>query len=178
MMRILSSLVLISMLLGLIAAPAAAEGEKIGSISVFNPVQIFDETQDIKGVRWNIVYGKHANITGLDFGIIAGHATGNFTGVQWNAVNLVDGSFTGWQGGLFSQSKGDFLGLQSSGVNIGKSHSEGVLVGFVNMTNSMSGLQIAFVNVTENMHGLQIGILNIIKGKDKLPILPIVNWVF
>jgi hypothetical protein len=178
-MRILSSLVLISMLLGFLAAPAAAEGEKIGSISLFNPVQIFDETASIKGVRWNIIYGRHANVTGLDFGFVAGHATGNFLGVQLNAVNLVDGGFTGWQGGLlFSQVKGDFLGLQTSPINIGKSHSEGVMFGFVNMTNDMSGLQIAFVNVTENMHGLQIGILNIIRGKDKLPILPIVNWVF
>ena len=177
-MRILSILVLISMLLGLVAAPAAAEGEKIGSISLFAPIQIFDETTSIKGVRFNVVYGKHANFTGLDFGFIAGHATGNFTGVQWNAVNLVDGGFTGWQSGLFSQTRGDFLGLQTSGINIGKAHSEGVMFGFVNMTNDMSGLQIAFVNVTENMHGLQIGILNIIKGKDKLPILPIVNWVF
>jgi hypothetical protein len=177
-MRSLSSLVLLSMLFGLQAAPAAAEGEKLGSISVFNPVQIFDETASIKGVRWNIVYGKHANITGLDFGFIAGHATGNFKGVQLNAVNLVDGSFTGWQSGLLSQSKGDFLGLQTSGINIVKAHSEGVMLGFVNKTNSMSGLQIAFVNVTENMHGLQIGILNIIRGKDKWPILPIVNWVF
>lgn len=28
------------------------------------------------------------------------------------------------------------------------------------------------------IHGLRIGIVNIIRGKDSLPVLPIVNWKF
>jgi hypothetical protein len=32
--------------------------------------------------------------------------------------------------------------------------------------------------VSDSMYGLQIGILNIIKSKEKLPILPLVNWSF
>jgi hypothetical protein len=28
------------------------------------------------------------------------------------------------------------------------------------------------------MHGLQIGIINVIRQKEKMPVLPIINWMF
>jgi hypothetical protein len=46
------------------------------------------------------------------------------------------------------------------------------------MAESVHGLQFGFVNVTNHLDGLQIGLLNVAKAKDKLPILPIVNWNF
>ena len=42
----------------------------------------------------------------------------------------------------------------------------------------MSGFQLGIVNYTESMYGLQIGLINFIKEKDKLPVLPLVNWSF
>ena len=40
-------------------------------------------------------------------------------------------------------------------------------------------MQIGALNVAEVMRGgLQIGLVNIIRSKEKLGILPFVNWVF
>jgi hypothetical protein len=56
---------------------------------------------------------------------------------------------------------------------------EGVQFGFVNIGGTTSGLQLGFINITESMEsGLQIGLINVIQSKEKLPILPIVNWNF
>jgi hypothetical protein len=55
---------------------------------------------------------------------------------------------------------------------------EGVQAGFINVSKGVEGLQLGFINVTHDLHGLQIGLLNVAQGKDKLPVLPIVNWNF
>ncbi len=157
----------------------AAGAEKPVNVSLFNPVQLVNETDDVRGVRLNLIYGRNVNVTGLDIGFIAGHATGNFSGVQWHPINLVDGSFTGWQNGwLLARTRGDFVGVQSASINIGSSRNEGIQFGLVNVAAETSGIQIGIVNVTDRMYGLQIGLVNVIESKDSLPILPIVNWRF
>ena len=159
--------------------PGARAEEHPINLALLNPVQVFPETEDIRGLRLNILYGRNVNVTGLELGVVAGHVTGDFSGLQWQPVNLVEGNFTGWQTGwLFSQTRGDFLGLQSSAVNFGGGHTEGVQFGIVNVTESMSGLQLGLVNVAGRTDGLQIGLVNVIKSKESLPVLPIVNWTF
>jgi hypothetical protein len=39
-------------------------------------------------------------------------------------------------------------------------------------------LQIGFVNLAETMNGLQIGLVNSISSKGEFAILPLVNWSF
>ena len=56
--------------------------------------------------------------------------------------------------------------------------AEGVLLGLVNVTDSMEGLQLGLFNMTDSMNGLQIGLINVIKSKGTLPVFPIVNWSF
>lgn len=84
-MRILSSFVLMMMVCSLMAGTAAAQDEKFINLSLFNPVQIYDETQSIKGIRLTAFYSKNANVTGFDWGWFAlSQVTGDFKGVQFS----------------------------------------------------------------------------------------------
>lgn len=171
--------VLLVSLAAVLAPRGAAAQDKPIQISLVNPVQIFDEGQNITGVRLNVLYGRNANVKGLDLGFVAGHTTGNHTGLQWNYVaNLTDGDFVGWQWGLVNLVGGDFSGLQGGLFNRHRGAGEGLQWGVVNVAEDMSGLQFGFVNIAERMNGLQIGLINMINSKEKFPILPLVNWSF
>jgi hypothetical protein len=149
------------------------------NVALFSPAQIFPPTDDVRGLRLNLLYGRNENVSGVELGMVAGYVTGDFSGLQWQPVNLVNGNFAGWQTGLvYSQTRGDFLGLQTSAINIGGGHTEGLQFGVLNMTESMSGLQLGLINIAERTDGLQIGLVNVIKSKESLPVLPIVNWTF
>jgi hypothetical protein len=177
-MRIAVRVLLFAAALALSASPARAETKPF-NLTLLSPAQVFPPADSVRGVRINLLYGRNVNVSGLELGLVSGHVTGDFRGLQWQPVNLVDGSFTGWQTGwLFSQTRGDFLGLQSSAVNFTGGHAEGVQLGVVNVTESMSGLQLGLVNVAGRTDGLQIGLVNVIKSKESLPVLPIVNWTF
>jgi hypothetical protein len=91
-----------------------------------------------------------------------GFARGDFHGWQDNLVNIVEDEFYGFQSGFYQQA----------------GRMEGLQLGWINITDSMNGVQLGLFNMTRSMEGLQIGIVNVIKEKDKLPVLPIVNWSF
>ena len=132
-------------------------------VSLVNPIQIVPESQSINGFRFNLIYGKNANVTGFDLGL-ANHTTGKEVGVQWGLVNFTDGGFTGWQDSFVNITKGMSVGLQSGGVNY---HD-----GYFN------GLQISIVNYAATLKGLQIGLINIIGKGGFLPVFPIFNFDF
>ena len=132
-------------------------------LALVNPIQIVPESQSINGFRFNLIYGKNANVTGFDLGL-ANHTTGKEVGVQWGLVNLTDGGFTGWQDSFVNITKGTSVGLQSGGVNYHNGH--------------FNGLQISIVNYAATLKGLQIGLINIIGKGGFLPIFPIFNFDF
>lgn len=177
-MRTAVRLFLFAAVLAFLASPARAETKPF-NLTLWSPAQVFPPTDSVRGVRLNLLYGRNENVSGLELGLVCGHVTGDFRGLQWQPVNLVEGNFTGWQTGwLYSQTRGEFLGLQSSAVNFAGAHAEGVQFGVVNVAESMSGLQFGLVNVATRTDGLQIGIVNVIKSKESWPVLPIVNWTF
>ena len=157
---------------------ATAQDARPIQIALVNPVQIFGEDQDITGLRLNLLYGRNANVKGIDIGFIAGHTTGDGKGVQWNLVNITDGAFLGWQWGAVNLVEGDFTGYQLGLFNRHRGRGEGFQWGWINVADDMSGFQLGLVNVSQRMYGLQIGLVNVIQSKDSLPILPIVNWSF
>lgn len=173
--RLLSLVVLAFAATMSICAPARAE-EKFANLALVDPVQVFDRDVTIRGVRLNLIYGVNRAMYGLDLGLV-NDVRGETKGLQYGLVNLVDGPFTGWQNGLVNMTDGKFTGLGTAAYN-GYRDAEGLVWGLVNVTDHMSGLQLGFVNYTRTLHGLQIGLLNIVKDKDKLPVLPIVNWSF
>jgi hypothetical protein len=132
-------------------------------LSLVNPIQIVPESQSINGFRFNLIYGKNANVSGFDLGL-ANHTTGKELGVQWGFVNLTDEGVTGWQNGFVNIAKGMSTGLQTGTVNYNDGHFE--------------GLQFSIVNYAATLKGLQIGLINIIGKGGFLPVFPIFNFDF
>jgi len=146
-----------------ILTPSAMATERPIQLSLVTPIQIFPESDDITGIRFNLIYGRNTSVTGLDLGLI-NHCTGGVSkGFQYGLVSIVDADFVGWQNSVVNVTHGDFEGLQW---------------GFMNYAGYASGLQLGFVNYAERMNGLQIGLVNIIQRGGQFPVFPIVNWSF
>lgn len=93
--------------------PASAESPI--QVAIFNPVQIVDEMDSIKGVRLNLIYGVNDNVSGIDLGLI-NKSEGDQKGIQLGIFNnTLD--LSGIQLGLIN--KTDWLdGLQIGLINI------------------------------------------------------------
>ncbi|MCP4631734.1 MAG: hypothetical protein GY855_02330, partial [candidate division Zixibacteria bacterium] len=52
-----------------LSVPVMAQ-EKPIQLSLFNPIQIFPETDGITGVRLNLLYGRNTKVIGVDFGLV------------------------------------------------------------------------------------------------------------
>jgi hypothetical protein len=144
----------------LVASTANTQEKKPIQLSLVTPIQIFPDTYEISGFRFNLLYGRNASMSGFDLGLV-NHVTGPVTGVQWGAVN-VSNAFVGWQSAL---------------VNMNKTGFEGFQHGAVNVTGGMNGLQLAVVNYAERADGcIQIGLVNIIKEGGMFPVMILVNW--
>jgi hypothetical protein len=144
-------------------------------LALVSPVQLVSPATSVSGLRLSLIYGENHDVTGLDLGI-AGHTTGNFAGVQFSAVSLVDGDGVGWQNGwLYNRVGGRFTGLQSAAVT--QTHDmHGLQWGLVNLADNMSGLQVGFFNQAQHLHGLQIGIVDIARNAGGHPVLVLINW--
>ncbi len=179
-MRSTCTIILALLLLGGIFAPdpvSAQEAELPLQLSLFNPVQARPEDTSIFLLRINLIYGKNVSVKGLDIGI-ANHCTGGISkGLQWGIVGFIEGDFIGWQDQFVNIVGGTFTGFQSGFYN-DLDNGEAFQLGFINRARTVSGFQLGFVNYTEGMYGLQIGLINFIQDKDKFPVLPIVNWSF
>jgi hypothetical protein len=159
-MKRLGSVAVFVFVLGIVTTPAAAQ--KPINLALVNPVQIVKEDQSISAFRFNLLYGKNASMTGFDLGL-GNHLTGDMKGVQWGAVNIVGGSFVGWQSAFVNINKGEIQGLQWGGFN---------------SAGRINGLQVAIVNYAERANGVQIGLINIIKEGGMFPFMVIANWGF
>lgn len=80
-------------LLALSASPARA-AESFFQLALFHPAQVFPAETDIKGVRVDLLYGKNANVVGLDWGLVH-HATTDFRGYQVGLANLIQENESG-----------------------------------------------------------------------------------
>lgn len=160
------------------ADPAGAQEADLPlQLSLFNPVQVRPEDTSIFLLRVNLIYGKNVSVKGLDVGI-ANHCSGGVSkGLQWGIVGFIEGDFIGWQDQFINIVGGTFTGFQSGFYN-DLDNGEAFQLGFINRARTVSGFQLGFVNYTEGMYGLQIGLINFIQDKDKFPVLPIVNWSF
>lgn len=173
MRRIACSPLLLVGALMAVAAPAAGQ-EKPVQIALFTPVQIFDAGTSIRGIRWNVLYGRNAGMTGLDVGLV-NHVTGDATALQFGLVGIVEGDFTGLQWNYVNVTEGRVKGFQA-GIYNRSSAIEGLHWGAVNDTGRLDGLAIGLINIADDAEGLQVGLINIIRSKDRFPILPLVNW--
>lgn len=160
-----------------ISTSAVKAEETFGQLSLFNPVQLFDEGYVVNGVRFNILYGVSEEVYGLDLGLV-NKTYGDQKGIQWGLVNNVGGSFTGWQAAGVNIVEGDFLGWQSGWVNITQGASKGLQSGLYNTSGHHSGVQFGIFNRADFLDGLQIGLLNFNESHEPYGFLPLVNFSF
>lgn len=156
---------LTALCLTLAAAPSRAAADKPFSLSLVTPIHLFGDPESITGLRINLLYGRNANLTGVDLGFI-NHLTGSGKGLQFGGVvNLVEKDFLGVQfASLLNYTKGSFTGAQ---------------VGTFNYAGNLTGLQLGLINYSERVtKGLQIGLANIIKTDGWLPFMILVNGKF
>ncbi|MCP4703426.1 MAG: hypothetical protein GY865_02350, partial [candidate division Zixibacteria bacterium] len=66
--RVLLGTVLLVLLI-LSVTPVMAQHKPV-QLSLFNPIQIFPETDGITGVRLNLLYGRNTKVIGVDFGLV------------------------------------------------------------------------------------------------------------
>ena len=68
-MRKLSTVILVLFLIVIFSSVSKSQNNPI-QLSLVNPIQIVPESQSINGIRFNLIYGKNANVTILDLLII------------------------------------------------------------------------------------------------------------
>jgi hypothetical protein len=144
------------------ALSAPAEAKKPIQLALLAPIQIFPDSETIAGFRFNLLYGRNANMNGFDLGLV-NHITGDFKGLQLGPVGWIEGQLKGAQYGIVSLATGSFVGAQLGGFNYAKRGK---------------GLQLGLVNYAESIHGLQIGLVNIIRTGGFLPVMIIANGSF
>jgi len=150
-------------LLILLCFGKAVGGDKPIQLSFVTPFQLFNESTSISGIRLNLIYGRNISVTGFDTGFI-NHNTG--------------GVSKGFQSGFAGIIQSNFSGLQSNAFNIVQGKAEGFQCGIMNYGRNVSGVQLGLVNYAEIMYGLQIGLINIIRQDGAFPVFPLVNWSF
>ena len=143
-------------------------------ISIFPPIQIFEEEVHITGLKLNLLYGYNTAVSGFDFGVLSG--AGDFEGIQLNLANYVQEEARGLRLSLINLSD-DTEGIEIAPINYASVGAEGLRIGVVNVAAESKGLQIGLVNYTRHMRGIQIGLINVI-AESKVSFLPILNARF
>ena len=168
------------LLTGLAAAlfsPSVSAQAKSFELALWSPAQVRGVDDEIRILRFALLYGENVSVKGLDLGLVLRNTGGVSKGLQYSLVGLNDGDFVGWQANFVSVTRGEFTGIQQGFYNEIDS-GEAFQLGFVNTARNVSGLQLGLVNLADNMYGIQIGLVNVIRSKDSMVFLPIVNWSF
>lgn len=152
----------------LVVSASDMEEEKRGStplqLSLYCPIQMVPEDNDVYGLRLNLPYGVNHSVYGLDIGLW-NTTTGDQYGFQvgaigvyregrtfgWNfagIVNLSSGNETGVSfAGIYNQSEGKVTGLQFGGIASKAKHVRGLQFGLVNYSEDITGIQLGLVNI-------------------------------
>lgn len=181
-MRALSKVAMLVFVTALGVLPGKLEAQSEAQpfqIALFNPIQIRPEEADIGILRLSVIYGKNSSVRGLDLGLVMHNTGGTSKGLQLGLVGYTQGDFLGWQHTLVNVVNGTFTGFQGgTSLYNGIATGEAFQFGVVNHADRISGFQLGLVNLAESMYGLQIGLVNIIEDKTSWSFLPIVNWSF
>ena len=162
--------------------------------SIAEEAQFPNADSDIMGFRLCLLYGRHANVSGLDIGVFGCAVDGCLFGLQTSVILNSVGSANGALqiGGIANNCIEDFYGVQLSGIankvdgsvyggqlstfNIAQEVG-GTQIGVYNKADKVIGVQIGVINWATDMLGVQLGVLNVIKN-GPCQYLPILNANF
>jgi hypothetical protein len=166
--RIINIVLITVLLIPFLAVALEDKGEKTAvrwspiEISLWKPLQIFNENWNIYGLRLNLIYAKNRDIWGFDFGLGV-NSNRDMFGIQMTGlVNAVRSMYGIQFAGLANNVSSDMYGTQFSLINVAK---------------YAWGVQVGIVNYTRQMAGFQFGLVNIIKD-GWLPLFPVMNIGF
>lgn len=163
-------------------------------ISLYDQCQFPDASVDVMGFRFCFGYGRHANVSGLDIGVIGCGVDGSFFGAQLSVVlndicvangalqlsgvaNNCNSDFGGFQiSGIANSVGGVMCGGQCACFNVSKEVC-GTQIGLFNKADKTVGIQIGVINWTREMQGIQLGVINVIE-KSPYPYMPLFNAYF
>ena len=163
-------------------------------ISIAEEAQFPSAETDIMGFRLCLLYGRHANVSGLDIGVFGCVADGCLFGLQTSGILNSVGSANGALqiAGIANNCLEDFYGAQIAGIanktdgsvyggqigtfNIAKEMG-GTQIGVYNKADKAFGVQIGVINWATDMQGIQLGVLNVIKN-GPCPYMTILNMNF
>ncbi len=112
------------------------------NLSLYYPVQLFNEEYAVYGLRCSVLYGRSRSVSGVDIGFGLNYVAEAMNGVQIAVIGngTLDDPVSGE---LFRSSK------ETNGIQIGGVFSE---------TTNMRGIQISgLINSVQNLKGVQIG---------------------
>ncbi len=173
------------------------------AFSIIPPVQFPPSDFSITGARFNLLYGKHRDVYGLDIGALGNVTDQTFVGLGVAGVANVTRGTThaiGLQAAGITNvntNKTRVYGVQLAGlVNMNTAESMvagiqvsalaniaeftdiyGAQIGLYNRAKDVYGFQIGLVNVATNLHGVQIGLANI-NQKGLISVSPFLNIGF
>lgn len=178
----------------LIANDAVRPVQSPIGFSITEEAQFPNTQTDIMGFRLCLLYGRHANVSGFDLGVIGCGVDGYLFGLQTSVIlnDICAGSGAMQLSGIANNCLDDYSGFQISGIansvggvvyggqcggfNAAK-ELRGAQVGLFNKTENAYGIQIGVINWTTTMHGLQIGLINVIE-QSKCPYMTLINAYF
>lgn len=160
--------------MGLIAAFAAAnlfadvavENQELDyaaiSLGIFNPVQTAPDELNVYGFRFDGIYGRNADVFGLDVGL-GGFCTGDFAGLGVTAANVCFNDASGLRvGALVNIADGNTYGINLAPVNLVAGELYGVTLGALCYSGSFYGAQLGVLGNWNSFqsYGLEIGLVN------------------
>lgn len=195
------TILVIGLMAGLLAAPFGAEARTVAvaqpfplGLALIDPLQIPSSDTSVSGFRLSLVYGRNADVMGLDLGAFVSVADGDVFGLEVSGLLNSVGSASGTIqiAGIANNCYEDFCGCQVSGIanrvggmlNGGQigcfnlaGDMGGIQIGVYNKATKASGLQIGVLNEVETMRGIQLGVINI-QRNGSVPFMPILNVNF
>lgn len=167
------ALLLVAMLcLPLMCQSLIAQNATPLAIAIYDPITM-PQSSVVKGIRFNILYGKHEYVSGLDIGLVS-HTVYKNTGVliagiqighkssgfRASLFNFVDEA-SGFQLGLMNMNK--FANCPSFGIlyNEASIKSSGPQLGLWNTTGESVGIQLGLINYATEVNGMQFGLINV-----------------
>ena len=113
----------------LCSACAPSSGWAPFQASFIDPAQIFSESTDVYGLRFNLFYGSNADLYGIDVGLVgSAEAVG---GIQGSLANYTE----------------ELVGVQIAGVHNKSERVVGLqFASLINETEELTGLQIGLLN--------------------------------
>lgn len=157
------------------------------SVGIVPPVQFPKDDFSITGLRLSVLWGRHRDLYGLDFGALGNITEQDFVGSSFSGVfnathgptRVIGVQFAG--AANINTNKTSIYGTQLTlGINSNTAAATiaglqfallanlspntvvyGAQLGLYNQAQEVYGIQIGLVNFTKSLHGIQIGLLNI-----------------